>query len=64
MGSVGKRPQYMIRRETSGSMWLTREQPAVTRGDRDRAMRYRSKGEAARAADRLHLGAVKIEPVP
>jgi len=41
-------------------MWLTREQPAVTWGGRDRAMRYRSKGEAARAVAKFRLGAVTI----
>jgi hypothetical protein len=30
-------------------------------GGRDRALRYGSKGEAARAVERLRLGAVTIE---
>ncbi len=61
MGSDVKRPQYVIRRDAGGPMWLTREQPAVTWGGRDRAMRYRSKGEAARAVAKFRLGAVTIE---
>jgi hypothetical protein len=61
VGSEGKRPLYIIRRDADGPMWLSREQPAVTWGGRDRALRYGSKGEAARAVERLRLGAVTIE---
>jgi hypothetical protein len=61
MGSEAKRLQYVIRRDAGGPMWLIREQPALTWGPRDRAIRYRSKGDAARAVDRLRVGAVTIE---
>jgi hypothetical protein len=44
-------------------MWLRTEQPAVTWGGHDRAIRYRSKGEAARAVQRLRLSAVTIERI-
>lgn len=59
-----ERQRFLIRRDTSnGSMWLTSEAPRVTWGERDQAMVYRSKGEAARVIAQLHLGAVTIETV-
>ena len=63
MGSDGNRPQYVVRRDTPQPMWLSREQPTIW-GKRDHAIRYRSKGEAARAIARLRLGAASIEPAP
>jgi hypothetical protein len=59
-----ERQHLVIRRDTdNGPMWLTREKPLAW-GQRDRAIRYRSKGEAARLVERLRLDAVSIEPVP
>jgi hypothetical protein len=61
MRSQGKRPQYVVRRDTPQPMWLSREQP-VNWGPREQAIRYRSKGDAARKVASLHLGAATIEP--
>lgn len=55
------RESYVIRRGHENPMWLTRETPVVW-GERDRAIRYMSKGEATRAIARLRLGAATIEP--
>ena len=52
---------YVIRRGHEKSMWLTRE-ALIVWGERERAIRYRSKGDAARAIARLRLGAATIEP--
>ena len=54
---------YVIRRERDQGfpMWLVREAPAVW-GQRDQAIHYRSKGDAARMVDRLCAGTVTIEP--
>lgn len=58
-----ERKLFVIRRDTdNGPMWLTREKPLAW-GERGRAIQYRSKGEAARAIERLRLGAVSIEPL-
>jgi hypothetical protein len=43
-------------------MWLTRELPQGW-GDRERAQRYFSEGEARRAITRLKLVAVTVERV-
>lgn len=60
---TAERPRFAIRRDTdSGPMWLTREKPLAW-GERDRAIQYRSKGEAARAVERLRLGAVSVAPL-
>jgi hypothetical protein len=57
----GERPRIVIRRDTAnGPMWLTREKP-LSWGERNRAMQYRSKAEAARAVERLRIGVVSIE---
>jgi hypothetical protein len=56
-------PRFIIRKERdSAVMWLTREQPQVW-GDRERAQRYFSEGEARRAITRLKLVAVTVERV-
>ena len=61
MGSDGThRAHYVIRRNHDGPMWLTREAPVIW-GEHRQAIRYRSKGEAARALARLRLGAATIE---
>ena len=58
-----ERQHFVVRRDTdNGPMWLTREKPLAW-GERDRAIQYRSKGEAARAVERLRLGAVSVEPL-
>ncbi len=41
-------------------MWLTHEAPILW-GEREKAIRYGSKGEAARAIAHLRLGAATIE---
>jgi hypothetical protein len=61
MGSQEKPAQYVIRRDAPQPMWLSREQP-IAWGARERSIRYRSKGDAARKVANLHLGAVTIEP--
>jgi hypothetical protein len=61
MGSERKHPQYVIRRDAPQPMWLSREQP-INWGPREQAIRYRSKGDAARKVAGLHRGAVTIEP--
>jgi hypothetical protein len=56
-------PRFIIRKEQGGVvMWLTREQPQGW-GDRDRAQRFFSEGEARRAITRLKLVAVTVERV-
>lgn len=58
-----ERKRFVIRRDTAnGPMWLTRERP-LSWGERVRSIQYRSKGEAARAIDRLRLAAASIEPL-
>jgi hypothetical protein len=54
-------PRLIIRKEQGGVvMWLTREHPQGW-GDRERAQRYFSEGEARRAITRLKLVAVTVE---
>ena len=55
---------YVVRCDSGSTMWLTRESPLVW-GDRERAKRYRSKGDAMRAADRIKIvRKITIEPTP
>ena len=56
-------PRFILRKEQGGVvMWLTREHPQGW-GERERAQRYFSEGEARRAITRLKLVAVTVERV-
>ena len=55
---------YLIRRDDGATMWLTRESPLAW-GDRERAKRHHSKGEALRAVERIKVHSkLTIEPTP
>ena len=62
-GRPSSPPHLIIRKEQGAAvMWLTRERPQGW-GDRERAQRYFSKGEARRAITRLKLVGVTVERV-
>jgi hypothetical protein len=59
-----QKPQrYIIRHDDGSPMWLTRETPTAW-GDRERAKRYWTIGDAMRSAARIKaLSKITIEPV-
>jgi hypothetical protein len=58
-----KSQQFIIRHDNGSTMWLTRESPLAW-GERERAIRYASKGDAMRAVDRINVhSTITVEPL-